>query len=145
MNQSFSGDYRLRFDAWINVNGPFPAGGAGSTEFLTAGIGTSGTKTEWTGSGSTADGYYFSIDGDGGSGNTTTTAAEVNAYIGTAVQPVSTGIYWAGTNTAARDNGDYYYTVTLGNGATAPAMQQAISRNSLAGSRSAPSVSPGMT
>jgi len=23
-NQSFSGDYRLNFDGWVSVNGPFP-------------------------------------------------------------------------------------------------------------------------
>ncbi|MEI9961815.1 MAG: immunoglobulin domain-containing protein [Limisphaerales bacterium] len=40
LNQNFTGDYRLHFDGWININGPFPAGGAGSTEYLTAGIGT---------------------------------------------------------------------------------------------------------
>ena len=45
-----SGDYRLHFDAWINVNGPLPAGGASSTEFLGAGIGTAGNRTEWNGS-----------------------------------------------------------------------------------------------
>src|SRR5688572_21080125 len=38
--QTFSGDYSLRFDLWINPNGPFPAGGGGSTQFGTAGVGT---------------------------------------------------------------------------------------------------------
>ena len=67
-NQIFSGDYRLHFDAWVNVNGPFPGGdGGGSTEFLTGGIGTSGARTEWNVSGSTADGTVTS------SGQTTVT------------------------------------------------------------------------
>jgi GH25 family lysozyme M1 (1,4-beta-N-acetylmuramidase) len=123
--QNFSGDYRLRFDAWINVNGPFPGGGAGSTEFLTAGIGTSGARTQWIGRSSTADGYYFSINGDGGSADTSTTTADVNAYIGTAVQAAATGVYWAGTDTSARGNGNVYYTTTFGSGDAAPALQQA--------------------
>ena len=30
MNNVFSGDYRVRFDGWINVNGPLPGdGGSG--------------------------------------------------------------------------------------------------------------------
>jgi len=123
-NQNFSGDYRVRFDAWINVNGPFPGGGLGSTELITAGVGTSGTRPEWTGNGS-ADGFYFSINGDGGSGDTATGTADVNAYAGTTVQLVATGDYWAGTDPTARGNGNVYYTTAWTNGAAAPALQQA--------------------
>jgi|GEM_PF-872065 len=123
-NQNFSGDYRVRFDGWINVNGPFPGGGLGSTEYLTAGVGTAGTNTEWTGN-AAADGYYFSVNGDGGSTDTTTTAADFNAYSGTAGQLVATGDYWAGTDATARGNGNAYYQTALPNGAAAPAMQLA--------------------
>ena len=122
-NQIFSGDYRVRFDAWINVNGPFPDGGLGSTEFLTAGVGTSGTRAEWTGNAS-ADGYYFSINGDGGSSDTTTGTADLNAYAGATVQLVTTGDYWSGTDNSARGNGNVYYTTAFPNGAAAPAVQQ---------------------
>ena len=121
-NRSFAGDYRLRFDAWINVNGPFPAGGNGSTEYLTAGLGTSGNRVEWTGN-ANADGYYFSCDGDGGSADTATTTADYNAYSGATVLLASTGDYWAGTDPTARGNGNVYYT-TLFPGAAAPALQQ---------------------
>src|SRR4029079_18059792 len=31
IGQSFGGNYRLHYDLWINANGPFPAGGPGST------------------------------------------------------------------------------------------------------------------
>ena len=123
-NQSFSGDFRLRFDGWINVNGPFPAGGPGSTELLTAGLGTSGTRTEWTGNAS-ADGFYFSVNGDGGSGDTQTGIADYNAYLGPNVQPVATGSYWAGTDLTARGNGNIYYTTAFPTRAAAPAFQQA--------------------
>ncbi len=123
-NKSFSGDYRLRFDAWINVNGPL-TNGIGSTELLTAGIGTSGTRTEWNGSGSTADGFYFSVNGDGGSGDTATGTADYNAYVGTAVQLATTGDYWAGTDTTARGNGNLYYNAVFPSSPAAPAAQKA--------------------
>ena len=122
-NRSFAGDYRLRFDAWINVNGPFPGGGAGSTEFLTAGIGTAGNRAEWTGNAS-ADGYYFSIDGDGGAGASSTTSGDFCAYAGATLFGKSSGVYIAGTDTSARDNFNYYYTRTFVNGQSAPTSQQ---------------------
>ena len=120
-NQSFSGDYRLHFDGWINVNGPLPGGGLGSTEFLTAGIGTAGNRTEWTGSGSTADGYYFSADGDGGVSASSSTAGDYSGYAGTAWKNASSGIYAAGS----LDNASPYYTATFPAGQFAPALQQA--------------------
>ena len=122
-NRNFAGDYRIRFDGWINVNGPFPDGGAGSTEFLTVGIGTSGTRTEWTGNPS-ADGVYFSANGDGGSVDTAATTADYNCYAGAAVQPVASGVFWAGTDAPARGNGNPYYTAAFPNGAPAPVFQQ---------------------
>jgi GH25 family lysozyme M1 (1,4-beta-N-acetylmuramidase) len=122
-NQSFAGDYRLHFDAWINVNGPFPGGGAGSTELLTAGIATAGNRTEWTGNAS-ADGYYFGVNGDGGSGSGATGTADYNSYSNNVVLTVGTGDYWAGTDTSARDNANVYYTTSFPAGAAAPALQQ---------------------
>jgi GH25 family lysozyme M1 (1,4-beta-N-acetylmuramidase) len=123
-NKSFGGDYRLHFDGWINVNGPFPNGGAGSTEFLTSGIGTAGNRTEWTGSGPAADGYYFSTDGEGGVSPTSTTSGDYAAYTGPTLVSTSSGVYRAGTGTDARDNANVYYTSALGVGLAAPALQQ---------------------
>ena len=94
-NQSFGGNYRLHFDGWINVNGPFPDGGAGSTEMLTAGIGTSGRRTEWIGPASAADGYYFSADGEGGVSSTSTTSGDYAAY---SSQTLLTGVYYTGND-----------------------------------------------
>ncbi|MBX3426789.1 MAG: PEP-CTERM sorting domain-containing protein [Pirellulales bacterium] len=65
-NQSFSGSYKVKFDAWINANGPFPGGGTGSTEFLTAGVGGDGTTVNR--SGATGSGGWTAVDGEGGSG-----------------------------------------------------------------------------
>jgi GH25 family lysozyme M1 (1,4-beta-N-acetylmuramidase) len=120
-NQSFSGDYRLHFDGWINVNGPFPAGGPGSTEFLTAGIGTAGNRAEWTGSGSTADGFYFSVDGEGGVSGGSSTAGDYSGYAGTVWQNATSGIYDAGSLDAA----SVYYAAAFPGSQSAPALQQA--------------------
>ena len=122
--RSFSGDCRLHFDFWINVNGPFPAGGSGSTEFLTAGIVTAGNRVEWTGPGTTADGYWFSADGDGGVAATSTTSGDYGAYLGTALQATATGIYAAGADSTARDNANPYYLAAFPGGLAAPARQQ---------------------
>ena len=121
-NQNFSGNYRLHFDGWINVNGPFPGGGASSTEFLIAGLGTAGNRTEWTGSGSTADGFYFSADGDGGVSATSTTSGDYSGYFGTAWKNAASGIYAAGS----LDNANPYYTTAFPAGQPAPALQQSI-------------------
>ena len=119
INQSFSGDYRLHFDGWINVNGPFPGGGASSTEFLTAGIGTAGNRAEWT-TNASADGYYFSADGDGGVSASSTTFGDYSGYVGKNWQNANTGIYAAGS----LDNANPYYTATFSTGKSAPALQQ---------------------
>lgn len=105
-NQSYAGDYRLHFDAWVNVNGPLPAGGASSTEFLTGGIGTTGNQVEWT-TNANADGYYFSADGDGGVSASSTTFGDYSGYIGPHWQNAASGIYDAGS---LNHNALYYIT-----------------------------------
>jgi len=117
--QSFAGDYRLHFDAWINVNGPFPAGGASSTEFLTCGLATAGNRTEWP-TNSLADGYYFSADGDGGVSAGATGFGDYSAYLGKNWQPAASGCYPADS----LDNASPYYTAAFPNGQAAPALQQ---------------------
>ena len=124
LGRSFSGDHRLHFDFWINVNGPLPLGGTGSTEFLTAGLVTAGNRVEWTGPGTTADGYWFSGDGEGGVANSSTTSGDYCAYVGTNLQTTSSGVYAAGADTTARDNANPYYVAALPGGLSAPAIQQ---------------------
>jgi hypothetical protein len=63
--KSFTGNYKLRFDWWANFNGPFPAGGSGSTNLSTFGVGTSGTTPQWPGG--VQDSVWFAATGDGGS------------------------------------------------------------------------------
>ena len=124
-NQSFGGDYRLRFDLWINANGPFPAGGTGSTEHVTAGLGTAGNRVQWTGTGSTADGCWFAADGEGQASDTSATSGDFCAYVGTTLQSTNTGVYAAGKDTTAKGNVDAYYTTAFPTGQPAPALQQA--------------------
>ena len=123
-NRSFAGDYRLRFDMWINVNGPLPGGGNGSTEQVTAGIGTAGDRVQWAGTGSTADGCWFAADGDGGAVDTSTTSGDFCAYVGASLQQPTTGDYAAGTDSTARGNGEAYYVTAFPIGKPAPALQQ---------------------
>ncbi|OQC26763.1 MAG: Xanthan lyase precursor [Verrucomicrobia bacterium ADurb.Bin063] len=124
VGQSFSGDYQLRFDLWMNQNGPFPAGGNGSTQHGTAGIGTAGNRVQWTGAGSTADGYWFAADGEGQASDTSTTAInDFGAFTGTTHHSAASGVYAAGTASNARGNGNSYYAATFPGGQTAPAVQ----------------------
>ncbi|HTD68279.1 MAG TPA: immunoglobulin domain-containing protein [Candidatus Limnocylindria bacterium] len=77
-NQTFSGDYILRCDVWLNYNGP-AGGSAGSTEFASLGINHAGTRVNWGGGTSTAsDGLWFAMDGEGG------TTSDFRAYEGRA-------------------------------------------------------------
>lgn len=65
--QSFSGNYTLKFDMWINYNGG-SFGGSGSTEHATFGINASGNTAAWT-VGNTlqdGDGSWFAVSGEGG-------------------------------------------------------------------------------
>jgi hypothetical protein len=126
VGRSFSGDYRLRFDLWINQNGPFPAGGNGSTQHGTAGLGTAGNQVQWTGAGSTADGYWFAVDGEGQASDTSTSAMnDFGAFSGTTCHAASSGVYAAGTASNSRGNGNSYYAGTFPGGQTAPTSQQA--------------------
>jgi hypothetical protein len=125
VGQSFSGDYRLRFDMWINANGPFPLGGNGSTEHLTAGIGTAGNKIQWTNT-ATADGYWFAVDGEGQAADAPTGAflSDYEAFSGTTRHAAESGMFASGTASNARGNGHSYYAGTFPGGQTAPALQQ---------------------
>ena len=58
-------DYRVTFDLWMNVNGPLPAGGAGSTEAFMAGVGFTAPGRVAIEIG-TDRGTYFTVTGEGG-------------------------------------------------------------------------------
>jgi hypothetical protein len=115
------GDYVVKYDHWMNFNGPFPAGGSGSTQAGGAGIGTAGTSSQWAGG--TQDSVHFSLTGDGNS------SVDYRAYSSAAATgyvPAS-GVFAAGTGTSpdSRNNSHPYYTAPFP-GTTAPAAQAAL-------------------
>ncbi len=122
--QHFGGDYRLHFDMWINVNGPLPGGGNGSTEEVTAGIGTAGGHVQWSGSGinTNADGVWFTVDGDGGVATNSTTQGDFMAYNGTNPLAAAAGNY-CDTSALARTWADTNYANVFPGGQTPPAYQ----------------------
>ncbi len=124
-NRTFAGDYRLRFDLWMNANGDFPEGGNGSTQHATAGVGTAGNRVQWTGTGSTADGYWFAADGEGQASDTSTTSGDFCAFAGTSLKGSTSGVYVAGTNSTAKGNTHAYYVDAFPGGVSAPRAQQA--------------------
>ncbi len=67
---TFSGDYVVQFDAWMNWCGPCPDGGDGSTEYLLAGVGGDALSVNRSGNdqlGIEGSGTWMAVDGDGGS------------------------------------------------------------------------------
>ena len=98
LNRTFTGDYVLRFDLWLNYNGN-SGGGVGSTEYATFGLNHTGNGVNWgAGTVAASDGLWFALDGDGGALN------DYLAYAGNpAGNPVS--LAWAaggfGANGAA--------------------------------------------
>ncbi|MCA9213640.1 MAG: hypothetical protein KDB27_11270, partial [Planctomycetales bacterium] len=56
-------EYTMTFDIWMNMNGPMPAGGAGSSEAMMAGVGFSANAAIEAGN---IDGTYFTLLGDAG-------------------------------------------------------------------------------
>lgn len=121
--QSFPTNCRLRFDMWINANGPLPLGGTGSTEVVTAGVGTAGNRVQWNGAGTTADGFWFTVTGEGGVGDTSSSQGDYVAYVGTSQQGVASGVYSSGTNSTARGAGDAYYHNVFPGSQGPPAVQ----------------------
>src|SRR5207244_2808289 len=74
-NQSFSGNYMLQFDLWMNY------GRVSSTEHVLFGINHSGLFTnQITMEGS--DGLFFAVSGDGGSSAGSATARDFSALQG---------------------------------------------------------------
>jgi hypothetical protein len=112
---SFTGDYTLRFDVWLNSNGPFPPGGTGSTQFFTAGVGTTGATIHKAGG--AADGTWFGADGDGQSG------IDYRVFLGPTLQAEASGYYLAGTALGTRSSDDPYYSSVFP-GQAPPAFQQ---------------------
>ena len=99
-NQSFTGDRVISFDAWVNANGPFPAGGGGSTEFVTCGVGGDGTTVNQ--GGASGLGAWFAASGEGGS------SRDYRAYKDAGEQFPASGQYCS-SSASANNNSDPYY------------------------------------
>ena len=116
VGRAFTGNYVVRADVWQNFNGPFPAGGNGSTQMTWMGVGTDGTTAQFPGT--SVQGVGFSASGDGGTG----TDYRVYTNVGAPLAP-TTGAYAAGTQATAQNNTDAYYANEGFGGDSAPAAQ----------------------
>jgi hypothetical protein len=118
--KSFTGDFVLRFDMWINANGPFPDGGTGSTEFITAGVGTAGFSIQK--SSGNADGTWFAVDGEGQS------SIDYRAHRGITVEGANSTVYAAPINGSigSRNADNPYYQTAFPGGQGAPQLQQIL-------------------
>jgi hypothetical protein len=101
-NAQYTGKYIVVFDAWINVNGPFPDGGSGSTNYLTAGVGSDGTTNNFVAN--SGFGGWTAVNGENGSG------VDYRFYKDGSLQGVATAQYAAGTGSNARNGLDPYYS-----------------------------------
>ena len=113
--QSFTGDYRLSAQVWMNFLGPAPTGGNGTTQVGGLGIGTNGTTAHWPGGNASA--VYFMTTTDGNS------SADWRAYSSAAPTSYADGspVYFATT----RNNSNPYYSDYFAGG-TPPAAQTAL-------------------
>lgn len=56
-------DFSISYDLWMNVNGPLPAGGGGSTEAMMVGV---GFNSDFAIEAGTTNGTYFTVVGEAG-------------------------------------------------------------------------------
>jgi hypothetical protein len=148
-----AGDFTMTFDAWQNANGPFPAGGSGSTQMTIGGFGGDPTKVQFPG-GTNQKSVYFGGTGEGGSGNDyraylgnvrlyrtppTLTVAPGLASARAQKNPDGSPVYAAGAVAGSTNNSNAYYAPLGSN--TAPAAQTtlfpAADRRDLPSARSA--------
>ena len=124
VNFGITENFEMRFDMWMNYNGPTPAGGSGSTQVGGAGYGTAGTQAQVAG---VADSVFISASTDGN------TAADYRVYAPLkpasyqdadriiAGDPGSPLVYFCGS----RNNSNPYYSTNFP-AQTVPAAQFAL-------------------
>lgn len=105
LDRAFTGNYQLRFDLWQNFPGPFPAGGAGSTQLSGGGVLSSGLVTHYVAGGYSA--ITFFATGDGGSGDDYRVYAAAN--VSPSVEQSTTYAAASPGETTYRNNTDSYY------------------------------------
>ncbi len=114
-----SGSFGLQFDGVDDYVSFGVASQLGVSTF------TLETWFQWTGGGSTADGYWLAVDGEGQASDTSTTSGDFCAYAGTSLRASTCGVYEPGTSSTAKGNVDPYYVAAFPTGQAAPALQQA--------------------
>jgi hypothetical protein len=119
--QSFSGDYELRFDMWLNFLGPAPGSTAnhGTSKLSGAGIGSSGTIVQINAAPS-IESIFFACNGDG---NGSTGDYRAWSPAGGLYAEGNTAVYAAPAGT--RNNTAAYYTTAFP-GQPAPAAQGSL-------------------
>lgn len=123
---SITENFDMRFDMWMNFNGPMPAGGSGSTVVGGAGYGTAGTSAQVAG---VADSVFIGATVDGGSSadyrvyapDHAASYQDANHII--ASDPSSPLVYFCGSRNNT-GGGNYY--ITNFPGQTVPAAQVAL-------------------
>ena len=100
-------NFEMRWDWWLNFNGPLAAGGAGSTQIGGGGFGTAGTSVQVAGG--VIDSFFFGASGDGSG-----TTADYRVYSPSAQtsHTDASGVYAAGT-VGSRNNTAAYYQSTF--------------------------------
>src|SRR5262245_19197042 len=121
--QSFTGDYKLRFDWWSNYIGPLNVGATGSTMLSEYGVMSSGTSSNFPG---TADGVWFAATGDGQSSAdyrmySPERQTSYDIFPGSGNPLDAHAVYAAGS----RNQSAALYMATFPAGATAPGIQAA--------------------
>ena len=104
---SISSNFEMRWDWWLNFNGPLTGGGSGSTQIGGAGFGTAATTANVP---TIIDAVFIGCSGDG-----TGTSADYRMYtpaFSASLQDLS-GVYAAGAHSGSRNNTDPYYQSTF--------------------------------
>jgi hypothetical protein len=111
---SITENFEMRWDWWLNFNGPLNGGGAGSTQIGGAGFGTAAVSAQVP---TQIDSVFIGASGDG-----TGTSADYRVYspaFSASLQDAS-GVYAAGT-VGSRNNTHEYYQSTFPPVAATPA------------------------
>ena len=101
--QNFTGSYHVAFNVWQYYVGPLGAGGSGTTQMSTYGIGTAGGANFLAGT--AMESVVFANTLDGGS------AVDYRAYSSAAVAGYldASGVFAAGVAAGVRNNSNAYY------------------------------------
>lgn len=100
LGQSFTGDFVMTADVWLNYLNTAAGSGSGTTQLGGMGWGTAGTSAQWAAS--TQDSVHFGTTLDGGS------ASDYRAYSSAAPTSYATGNAVYGTT--SNNNSNAYYT-----------------------------------